>query len=529
MARFVPGDVRWLGGLLLGPLLWLGCMLDTRGEGAAPGSASSAGSSGSSPSDASGDWADASAGASGETGFPETGADDLQDAPLDESAAEACDPLQCADLGATCGDVGDGCGGTLHCGSCGPGLGCRANTCAPVVYVDASAQPGGQGASWADAFKTLDAALQAKPPAGTSIWVAKGIYTRAGPTEQVVVTMLPGVAMYGHFAGTELALEERKLDSPDETALDGEGVVRVVEAASSSLLDGFTVRKGVSPQGSGIHALNVQDFRVANCTVTGNTSSGDGGGIRVEAGSDVTISSTLVSSNTAGGTGAQGSFGGGLYLLASSSTIDRCVIKANTGGNGGGLGVQGGKVSVSATWFEDNHGTAYGQAGTGAAHNLSVDSSTTYTNCVFVHNASAAFGGAIYNSSASPRIVNCTFWGNTAALQLGLDVFDNPGSPFIVNSILASTGAGQHAISDYPSQGVQSAQVSYSDVVGESLGGTNLDIDPGFVNPGQGDFALGAGSPCIDAADPTAAPSTDQAGHVRDSKPDMGAFEYQTP
>jgi len=31
-----------------------------------------------------------------------------------------CDPYSCADLGQTCGDPGDGCGGTHHCGSACP-------------------------------------------------------------------------------------------------------------------------------------------------------------------------------------------------------------------------------------------------------------------------------------------------------------------------------------------------------------------------------------------------------------------------
>lgn len=37
---------------------------------------------------------------------------------FDESACVACDPQNCAEVGATCGPAGDGCGGTQNCGVC---------------------------------------------------------------------------------------------------------------------------------------------------------------------------------------------------------------------------------------------------------------------------------------------------------------------------------------------------------------------------------------------------------------------------
>lgn len=57
-----------------------------------------------------------------------------------------CDAT-CADRGAACGSVSDGCGGTLACGACGGGLTCSANkcvssTCAPKTCADLGAQCG---------------------------------------------------------------------------------------------------------------------------------------------------------------------------------------------------------------------------------------------------------------------------------------------------------------------------------------------------------------------------------------------------
>ena len=44
-------------------------------------------------------------------------------------SAPTCTPKTCAQQGATCGPVGDGCGNILQCGGCGTGLTCSAGAC----------------------------------------------------------------------------------------------------------------------------------------------------------------------------------------------------------------------------------------------------------------------------------------------------------------------------------------------------------------------------------------------------------------
>jgi hypothetical protein len=59
-----------------------------------------------------------------------------------------------------------------------------------------------------------------------------------------------------------------------------------------------------------------------------------------------------------------------------------------------------------------------------------------------------------------------------------------------------------------------------------------ITLDPLYVNPAEGDFRLGPGSPAIDAGDPTT--STDEAGgldhagapRVSGGRIDLGAFEH---
>jgi hypothetical protein len=69
--------------------------------------------------------------------------------------------------------------------------------------------------------------------------------------------------------------------------------------------------------------------------------------------------------------------------------------------------------------------------------------------------------------------------------------------------------------------------VTYSDIEGGYKGEGNIDLDPLFVDPANGDLHLQSKSPCIGAASPDAAPKTDFDGNPRDDEPDMGAFEVQ--
>ncbi|HIB51841.1 MAG TPA: hypothetical protein EYO48_01705, partial [Candidatus Marinimicrobia bacterium] len=65
-----------------------------------------------------------------------------------------------------------------------------------------------------------------------------------------------------------------------------------------------------------------------------------------------------------------------------------------------------------------------------------------------------------------------------------------------------------------------SIEVTYSDIEGGWEGEGNIDADPLFVSPDNGDFHLQSDSPCIDAGDPNS--SYDPDGTIAD----MGAYYY---
>lgn len=56
--------------------------------------------------------------------------------------------------------------------------------------------------------------------------------------------------------------------------------------------------------------------------------------------------------------------------------------------------------------------------------------------------------------------------------------------------------------------------------------GSNLDIDPQFLDAANGFLQLKCNSPAINAGTTTGAPTDDITGFVRVGLPDMGAYEY---
>jgi predicted outer membrane repeat protein len=135
-----------------------------------------------------------------------------------------------------------------------------------------------------------------------------------------------------------------------------------------------------------------------------------------------------------------------------------------------------------------------------------VAKSTKFANCTFSGN-SAAEGGAIFTENIiSATVANCILWGDTP------------------DEIAGAT-----------------LTVNFSDVQGGVRGPDNIDADPMFIDPPDGDYRLRAGSPCIDAGDNTAVSAgirRDLDGNPRfvdatllGTTPvvDMGAYEFQIP
>lgn len=118
-----------------------------------------------------------------------------------------------------------------------------------------------------------------------------------------------------------------------------------------------------------------------------------------------------------------------------------------------------------------------------------LDASPRIKNCIITGNK-ASSGGGIYCSMSFPEISGSTISGNAA--YFGGAVWCWNSIPVFVNCILwGDSGDEIYATLGNP-------VITYSDIQGGFPGDGNIDADPLFEDPDNGDFHLGACSPCID-------------------------------
>jgi RHS repeat-associated protein len=436
----------------------------------------------------------------------------------------------------------------------------------PVWYVDI-AKAGGDGKSWANAFKYLQDALNnTNLKAGDEIWVAKGLY-KPGSTRSATFQLKIGVAIYGGFVGTETFRPQRDWlknvttlsgDIDGDGLLDNENSYNVVKGNNNATLDGFTITggnaNGSNPydRGGGVYCSNTSP-KISNCVITGSRANNYGGGIYCYNSSPVVTSCTIKNN-------ASGYYGGGVANAGGISSFISCVFSENSAVSyGGGMYNCSNASPIILNCIFSQNGSPNINGG-GMYNN---NSSPTVTNCVFSKN-SAKYCGGMYNygSGSKPSLTNCTFSKNSATNGLGGGMYNYySSSPTVTNCILWGDTVGTviSEIYNYSSnptfsycdiEGCRDSSGAWVPGFGTDLGG-NIDQDPRFAdsdNPAGTDgvfvtsddgLRLKGDSPCIDAANGNIATDTDVLGNERldiDFVPntgtgdpdytDIGAYEY---
>ncbi|MBL1217876.1 MAG: hypothetical protein D8M59_10320 [Planctomycetes bacterium] len=311
------------------------------------------------------------------------------------------------------------------------------------------------------------------------------------------------------FAGREVWLHSS--DGAAVTTIDGVGAYHVVQCINnegpSAILEGFTITggnaTGINNDGMGGGMLNISASpTVRDCSFTGNTAQ-YGGGMLNGAESSPSITNCVFDDNSAA------IHGGGMENLDHSHpTILDCRFADNAAEYGGGmLNNAASAPFITNCLFEGNSATFGG----GAIDNC-FGSSPTLTNCTFSANTAVEMGGGIYNFDGSnPTITNCIFWADAPD-----EIVNRSSTPI----------------------------VTWSDIERGYMGEGNIDADPLFVDPVNGNYRFLMGTPCIDAANNKAVPpeiTFDLDGNPRfkndrglrdtgsGSSPivDMGCFEFQ--
>jgi len=229
---------------------------------------------------------------------------------------------------------------------------------------------------------------------------------------------------------------------------------------------------------AGIYCYSVSPVIITNCVITDNISTSSGGGIS--------------------------------YFYCDRPVISNCVFVGNSSLGGGCV-------------FTDNAANGPG----GAILILGGITSAEMINCTFFDNH-ANMGGALVTTSCKMQASNCIFWANTATYSddqiYSYYDYEDWSPTFTCCDIQDSNGSGENWDSSLGADG-----------------GGNIDADPNFTDPCDGDgpddiwataddgLVPGPKSHCINAADfwlPP--PGTDVTSRLRTDispYPDMGAYE----
>lgn len=315
-------------------------------------------------------------------------------------------------------------------------LACGYTASAQTVYVNRAATGTNTGASWANAYTSLSAAMRATKTVGQEIWVAGGTYT---PDTTAGFFLSPGVQLYGGFVGTEanrsqrnpttnatiLSGDRQNNDTPGNfTANRTDNALHVIwlngtDTVSRAIIDGFTIRNG-------------------NTAATNTTTPAVGRGGGVLAQTKVTIRNCLFTQN-AGANGAaiatlgagasgilvrdcrfEGNFTGErsivYFATLRNGECRRNIFQGNSTARGSFMADGSRTIVLDSCVFTKNR--TNGTNLCAGAYTLA--STATITNCNFTDLRSLGSCGAMWlngnNVANLPLIVrNCTFERDTAS------------------------------------------------------------------------------------------------------------------
>jgi len=387
---------------------------------------------------------------------------------------------------------------------------------ADTVYVWTNSATDGPGTAWSNAFHTIQGAVDAATNAGDVVLVTNGVYDTGGKPA-------PGASLTNRVCITS-AISVRSVNGASNTfilGMEGKDIVWKRDAVrgvfmATGVLSGFSITNGHTMDGGGDGLSNVGGgirmiggAVVSNCSLTGNSAYSGGG---AWCSTNSLLRGCSVSGNSAYMVGC------GVALV--SGTMQNCTVSRNHGDSGGGVFCYlGGTVMncvVSGNTAEYGGGVYCYEGG-------------VLINCEIVGNlADSSFldrgGGAyVYLGGA---LVNCTLVGNTADSASGV-YLDGGGG--LTNCVVFGNTPG--GVSN--TMGAVSGTVRYTCSPGLS-GDGNITNDPQFLDAAAGNYRLGYGSPCIDAATVSDGVSGDLDGNSRPvdgdfdgtNDFDMGAYEY---
>lgn len=330
---------------------------------------------------------------------------------------------------------------------------------AQIVYVDSTAQSGGDGLSWASAFKDLQSGLSfaVAQPAVREVRIAKGTYHPSGTNNRNALflinrgkikviggyasggstisrpndfeTVLTGLftdslvrcmqvlAIGGIPAGDSVILEGLTITRGDALALNGSGlqlegepvngysgggiVIMNNHSSATIVLQQCRLVRNSGYYGAGLYCKQAGRVLLRNCLLNGNFGYGRTSMFVNAYGVGIYSEKTNLEADSSifeNQTVQRSGFGLGIYHTRGNLQLTHCVFRGNVGNvEGGGIALaDSGTATITQSQFVNNIAYSLTTNNYGVGGAISVDASTVViSRCTFLQNESTLFGGAV--------------------------------------------------------------------------------------------------------------------------------------
>ncbi|HEY3411607.1 MAG TPA: right-handed parallel beta-helix repeat-containing protein [Armatimonadota bacterium] len=357
-----------------------------------------------------------------------------------------------------------------------------------IVRVSPTGKDSNDGSSWALAKKSIQAGIDLAASIGGDVWVQSGTYTLLTSVKTMIV-LPPYCYLYGGFAGTETALDQRDwLATPTIITASKTPILGASGGYRVSAVDGFVLMGGgiTTSNGAGITCSGASPY-IRNNVFTRNT----GAAVQCR------FSSPVLTNNA---------------FYNNSLVYPSYVV----GGLSSFLTVVGNVFSGNAASTNSQvYGSVYGDKG----------STLLVTNNLFDSNNAGSSGGysAVSGVQGTGIIANNTFVNNR-----GIAISPNGG--IVANNIVAfnDTGIWSIPLTKVLSNCVYGNGANYSET-DRSGKDNNISVYPMFNSLLKGDYRLLDTSACVDAGrdEYVSAGDIDLDGmpRIQGRHVDLGCFE----
>ena len=273
-------------------------------------------------------------------------------------------------------------------------------------------------------------------------------------------------------SGDEIVLLDGIYSGPGNRDLRPGGktlLIRGETSSANSVIDCEGQGRGFDLAGT-LDVITLRELTIRNGAAVA------GAGLRARSGASLTLEGCIFVNNSAR------VHGGALYCRDSFPIVQRSRFSKNKamGSHGGGIYARGGALVLRNSLLDGNQS---GVSGGG----VYVDSClASIDGCTLSENLAQGMGGAIASDWSTTQIRGSVLWNDSAGLGIGPEVA-------IFHSSFGAAWCD-----------VEGGFIGGASVLESAFGwaSSNIDLDPLFLDPANGDYHLDAASPCIDSGDP---------------------------